>query len=62
MSKRRRTVNDLCNRIHADFASKFKYAMVWGRSVKHYPQRVGKDHVFMDQDVVQIVITKNINF
>lgn len=33
----------------------FKYAWVWGRSVKHQPQRVGKDHVLEDEDIVQIV-------
>ena len=30
-------------------------ALVWGSSVKHNPQKVGKDHVLMDEDVVQIV-------
>ena len=33
----------------------FKYAMVWGTSVKHNPQRVGKDHVLQDEDIIQIV-------
>jgi ribosome-interacting GTPase 1 len=28
---------------------------VWGASVRHQPQRVGKDHVLEDEDVVQIV-------
>jgi len=30
-------------------------ALVWGSSVKHQPQRVGKDHVLNDEDVIQIV-------
>lgn len=30
-------------------------ALVWGSSVKHMPQKVGKDHVLNDEDVVQIV-------
>lgn len=30
-------------------------ALVWGSSVKHQPQKVGKDHVLNDEDVVQIV-------
>jgi len=30
-------------------------ALVWGSSVKHQPQRVGKEHVLNDEDVVQIV-------
>jgi ribosome-interacting GTPase 1 len=33
----------------------FKIALVWGSSVKHQPQRVGKDHVLNDEDVVQII-------
>lgn len=30
-------------------------ALVWGTSVKHNPQKVGKDHVLNDEDVVQVV-------
>lgn len=30
-------------------------ALVWGSSVKHNPQRVGKEHVLNDEDVIQIV-------
>ena len=30
-------------------------AYVWGTSVKHNPQKVGKEHVLKDEDVVQIV-------
>ena len=30
-------------------------ALVWGTSVKHQPQKVGRDHVLNDEDVVQIV-------
>lgn len=51
----RRTVEDFCNSIHKGIISKFKHALVWGSSVKHNPQKVGKDHVLNDSDVVQIV-------
>jgi len=44
-----------CRRIHKDFANDFKYAWVWGKSVKHNPQKVGIDHICCDEDVVQIV-------
>jgi len=29
--------------------------LVWGSSVKHQPQKVGKDHILGDEDVIQIV-------
>ncbi|KAH3745052.1 Uroporphyrinogen decarboxylase [Pelomyxa schiedti] len=51
----RASVENLCNRIHKRILDQFKYAVVWGSSVKHQPQRVGRDHVLNDEDVVQIV-------
>jgi ribosome-interacting GTPase 1 len=36
-------------------AKQLKYALVWGASAKHRPQRVGKDHQLEDEDIVQIV-------
>jgi small GTP-binding protein len=51
----RTTVQDFCNRIHKGIMRQFKYALVWGKSVKHNPQKVGKDHVLQDEDIVQIV-------
>jgi small GTP-binding protein len=51
----RATVEGFCNRIHRRLMDNFKYAVVWGSSVKHNPQRVGKDHQLADEDVVQIV-------
>jgi ribosome-interacting GTPase 1 len=29
--------------------------LVWGSSAKHNPQKVGKEHVLADEDVVQII-------
>ncbi|KAL1922039.1 uncharacterized protein VTP21DRAFT_10681 [Calcarisporiella thermophila] len=49
------TIEDFCNTIHKAILSQFKYANVWGASVKHAPQKCGKDHVLQDEDVVQIV-------
>eukprot|EP00340_Litonotus_pictus_P011630 CAMPEP_0170538704 /NCGR_PEP_ID=MMETSP0209-20121228/103469_1 /TAXON_ID=665100 ORGANISM="Litonotus pictus, Strain P1" /NCGR_SAMPLE_ID=MMETSP0209 /ASSEMBLY_ACC=CAM_ASM_000301 /LENGTH=369 /DNA_ID=CAMNT_0010840461 /DNA_START=33 /DNA_END=1142 /DNA_ORIENTATION=+ len=51
----RRSVSDFCNKIHRGLLKEFKYAIVWGASVKHQPMKVGKDHVLLDEDVIQIV-------
>jgi len=51
----RSSVEDFCNKIHKSILKEMKYALVWGSSVKHQPQKVGKDHVLEDEDVVQIV-------
>lgn len=51
----RRSVEDFCNKLHRNIIKEFKHALVWGSSVKHQPQRVGKDHVLNDEDVIQIV-------
>lgn len=49
------TIEDFCNRIHKQILTQFKYAWVWGSSVKHQPQKCGKDHILHDEDIVQIV-------
>jgi len=49
------TVEDFANRIHRSMMKQFKWALVWGASARHRPQRVGKEHVLQDEDVVQIV-------
>jgi len=52
--RRGSTVMELAERIHKDFARNFRYARVWGKSVKFPGQRVGADHVLEDGDVVEI--------
>jgi len=49
------TVESVCRMLHRDLATEFKYALVWGTSTKHNPQRVGLAHVLEDEDVIQIV-------
>eukprot|EP00963_Diacronema_lutheri_P008712 scaffold772_cov339-Pavlova_lutheri.AAC.8 len=49
------TVEQFCKKIHKGLIKDLKFALVWGTSVKHIPQKVGKDHVLHDQDVIQIV-------
>ena len=48
-------VESLCNQIHRTLAADFLYALVWGTSSKHYPQRCaraaaprGQSHLWYD--------------
>ncbi|AEC51179.1 developmentally regulated GTP-binding protein [Pyrococcus sp. NA2] len=52
--KRGSTVLDVAEKIHKDLVKNFKYARVWGKSVKFPGQRVGPDHVLEDGDIVEI--------
>jgi len=48
------TVEQICHMIHRDLVMQFKYALVWGTSVKHIPQRVGVTHTCEDEDVITV--------
>lgn len=48
-------ISDICAHLHRDLKKQFKYALVWGKSVKHPAQRVGPQHKVQDGDIVQIV-------
>ncbi len=48
------TIADVCDLIHRDLRSLFKYAHIWGKSAKHPGQKVGLSHVFQDEDIFQI--------
>lgn len=52
------TVEAMCRQIHNTMLREFKYALVWGVSAKHYPQRVGLSHQLADEDVIQVVKKK----
>ena len=53
--KDKATIEDVCDSIHRTLKETFKYAMVWGASARHVPQRVGLGHVVCDEDVVSVV-------
>eukprot|EP01095_Lingulamoeba_sp_RSL-Kostka_P007640 TRINITY_DN2452_c0_g1_i1.p1 TRINITY_DN2452_c0_g1~~TRINITY_DN2452_c0_g1_i1.p1 ORF type:complete len:367 (-),score=127.38 TRINITY_DN2452_c0_g1_i1:36-1136(-) len=55
MRRSRPSVEDFCNRIHSAVAKQLKYALVWGSSAKHHPQRVGLSHILEDEDVIQLI-------
>ncbi|EJW05106.1 small GTP-binding protein domain, partial [Edhazardia aedis USNM 41457] len=48
------TVKAVCLKLHRDFVQNFKYALVWGASAKHQPQKVGLNHKIADEDVLQV--------
>ena len=49
------TIGDVCDKVHRSMRDEFRYAQVWGKSVKFGGQRVGITHRLMDQDVLTIV-------
>ncbi len=49
------TVEDICNKLHRHMKKQFRYAMVWGKSVKFGGQRVGLTHILQDEDVLTII-------
>merc|ERR1712226_1757761 len=53
------SVKSLCMNISSQMLRDFSYALVWGKSAKHSPQRCGLKHKLADQDVVQIVTMTN---
>lgn len=47
------TVRDLALRVHKDFLKKFKFARVWGTSVKFQGAQAGLNLILHDEDVVE---------
>ncbi len=52
------TVEEVCNRLHKGFKKRFRFARVWGDSVKFDGQRTGLEHVLSEGDVLSIVLEK----
>lgn len=48
-------IQTVCDSIHRDMKNQFRFALVWGSSTKHSPQKCGLNHLVHDEDVVQIV-------
>ncbi len=48
------TVGDVAKEVHKSFLEHFRFARVFGHSVKFNGARVGLDHVLIDKDVVEI--------
>jgi len=52
--RRDSSLEEFCDKLHKGIMKQFKYATVWGSSVKYLPQRVGREHILADEDIVQI--------
>jgi hypothetical protein len=48
------TVEKVVREVHKDLLEHFRYAKIWGDSVKFGGAQVGLDHILKDKDVVQI--------
>jgi len=52
---RKSTLRNVCEKLHRDFIEKFKFARIWGKSVRFKGMKVLKlDHVLEDEDVVEL--------
>ena len=49
------TVTDVADWVHHDLGMSFTAARVWGESARFDGQRVGRDHVVADNDIVEIL-------
>ena len=52
------SVLDVCNKLHRKLKKDFRYGLVWGKSVKFGGQRVGLNHVLLDEDVLTNIKAK----
>jgi len=49
------TLLSMCRKLHKDFESKFKFARIWGKSVKYDGQKLLKlHHKLKDEDIVEL--------
>ena len=52
--KKQSTIKDLAEHVHKDYLKNFKFARLWGKSVKYSGQRCGLTHSLMDDDIVEL--------
>ena len=52
--KKGATVYQIAEKLGSNFIKNFRYAKIWGSSMKFDGQRAGIDHELVDQDIVQI--------
>ena len=52
--KKHSTIQDVCDKLHRDFSSKFKFARVWGKSTKFPGQKLMLNHTLEDTDILEV--------
>ena len=52
--KKGSTVFQVAEKLGSNFVKNFRYAKIWGSSIKFDGQRTGIDHELFDQDIIQI--------
>lgn len=52
--KKNARISDLAIHIHKDFIKRFKFARVWGKSIKHQGSKASLDHILADDDIVEL--------
>ncbi|MBS3090774.1 TGS domain-containing protein [Candidatus Pacearchaeota archaeon] len=52
--KNNSTIKDMAEHVHKDFVKRFKFARVYGKSVKFNGIKVGINHILEDDDVVEL--------
>lgn len=57
-TKKGARVRDVAKKIHKDFVTKFRFARIWGSSVKFQGQQIGLNHKLKDGDIVEFHIKK----
>lgn len=48
-------VGDVCDKLHREMKSQFRYAQIWGESAKFGGQKVGSTHTLRDKDVLTLI-------
>jgi len=53
--RNKNTIRDVCNKLHRDFVTRFKFARIWGKSSKFPGQKLRKlDHVLIHGDILEL--------
>jgi hypothetical protein len=56
--KKGTTLKDVCIKLHKDFANKFKFARIWGKSAKFPGMQLRRlEHQLEDEDIVEIHVS-----